>query len=355
MKKFFIRLLFFIPVPLLIVATNYFVDPANLFREGYESGIVDYWLQGYNVVTGIVNYDERSLQRQYIEKMPECPTEIVLGSSRVFLIGQTMTGNDRLMNHGVSGASLEDLMAIYYLYEKKGCNQLHKVLIGLDPWLLNVNHGDTRWKTLKNEYNAFANILLKKGERLQFGASWSNFYKYAELFSLSYLKSSIAYLRAPKNPVYKPTKEAINEDATRRMDGSIDYGAAFRNLSKEEIDKEITKALNHHPIYHMGNFTSLNKDYCLLFSNYIEYLQQKNIEVEFVLAPLHPQVYDYFQKSEYYKIGLDAETYFVNYATKHQITVYGSFNPEKYRLGEFDFYDGFHPKEATIEKILQRH
>ncbi|GAP72096.1 hypothetical protein SAMD00024442_24_12 [Candidatus Symbiothrix dinenymphae] len=353
MKKFFIRLLFYIPIPLSIVATNYFVDPANLFRKGYGSDIVDYLLQGYNVA-GATNYDERSLQRQYIEKLPKCPTEIVLGSSRVMLIGQTMTGNERLMNHGVTGAVLEDLMAIYYLYEKKGCNQLHKVLIGLDPWLLNVNHGNTSWTILKNEYNDFANILLKKGKRFQFGASWGNFYKYPELFSFSYLKSSIAYLRKLKKPICKPTKEAINEDGTKRIDGSVAYDTTYRNADLKEINQK-ARDFNANPIYLIKNFTSLWQDYCLLFSKFIEYLQQKGIEVEFILLPFHPQVYNYFRTDNYYKIVLDVETYFVNYATKHQITVYGSYDPEKYRLGEFDFYDGFHPKEAAIEKILQCH
>ena len=153
MKRFFKKLLFILPIPVIIVLINYFEDPANLFNVKYEKGIVEYLVQGYNV-TNVVNYNDRMLQKLFIKKMKDCPTEIVLGASGVFLIDSSFSTDTHFINNGMGGASFEDYLAIFYLYEKKGC-KIQKVVIGLSPYLLNDNLDQDRWKSLSTEYNTF--------------------------------------------------------------------------------------------------------------------------------------------------------------------------------------------------------
>ena len=113
MKSFFIKILLLcFSVFATIIPINYFVDPANIFGNGaYEKGISDYLIQGYHVVN-IMNYDERLLQKFYIESLKNGPKTIVLGSSRSMQLSSRLL-SQQVINNGVSGASVEDLLAIY--------------------------------------------------------------------------------------------------------------------------------------------------------------------------------------------------------------------------------------------------
>jgi hypothetical protein len=335
------------------MSVNYFIDPANIFRKNYTSGIVDYLMQGYHV-TNIGNCNERVLQKEYINRLKTCPDEIVLGSSRAMLIGESMMQSDNLMNNGVSGATLEDFLGIYYLYEQKGWNNISKIIIVLDPWILNDKHGGNSWKTtLKIEYQTFYDILFEKNRTNSFKLDITIPSHYKELLSLSYLNASLLNMYYYNTTThYLPTKEFCNEGMTRHTDGSICYGQNVQNATVEEQEKMIDEDFSNVRRFNMANFTHLNPDYCLIFSKFIEYIQNKNTDVVFLLAPVHPKIYDYYGKHEYFKIVFDVENYFIDFAEKHQIKVWGSFNPVKYNFDDSGFYDGFHARPETIKKIL---
>ena len=65
MKRLLFNLfLIIVPIGLLVVMVNYFVDPANIFSgTAYVSGISDILVKGHNV-DNVSNYDERALQEQ---------------------------------------------------------------------------------------------------------------------------------------------------------------------------------------------------------------------------------------------------------------------------------------------------
>jgi hypothetical protein len=351
MKNFFKFILYFIPIPILIVTINYIVDPSNLFNNKYEKGIADYLAKGYNV-TNVVNYDERLLQKYFIEKMKEPPSEIVLGSSQIMIIGSMYSTEASLINNGVSGASLEDYLAIYQLYETKGF-KIKKVLIGLSPWLLNDNHAQSRWKSLADEYYSFVTHKLKIKTKKNFKTSLYNFSKYNQLLSSSYFKTSLEYLFKDIDKEYKPTRSIINNGFTRLIDGSIFYDKLYRSVSFDEIENKSKSTILTNPIYSLGNYTNLSENYKTLFTAFVEYLQKQNIEVEFFIPPYHPIVYDYFSKNEYYRIVFKTEIYFKDFALNHKIKLFGSYDPSKYSLDNSFFFDGLHCNEKAIEKIFK--
>ncbi|MEP7263872.1 MAG: hypothetical protein ABI772_05220 [Bacteroidota bacterium] len=352
MKNYLHHLLYILPIPLILLGLNYFVDPANLFRSDYESGIANYLLSG-NHVTNVINYNERILQKLFIEKMERCPTTIVLGSSRIMQISSFNTKDSLLINDGVSGATLEDFVSIYYLYEKKGYH-LKKVILGLDPWMLNDNHEQDRWKSLAAEYNTFSSKLLgRKNEN----ANAFNFYKLTilkELWSFSYFKSSLQYAVNGIHVQYIPTHSIVNDGFTRLMDGSISYDKAFRSVSLTEIDARAKSNMAGKTIYSLGNYTHFSEKYLVLLDKFVLYLQNQNTEVQFFLSPYHPLIYEHFSRSNYYSIVIKTENYFRNYAAEHHIKIMGSYNPAKYNFDHSWFYDGLHCKETAIEEILKR-
>lgn len=328
---------------------NYYVDPANLFNAKYERGIANYLAHGFNV-TDVINYDERSLQNYFIKKMPKCPSEIALGASRIMLINSALAHNGNFINNGVSGASLEDILAIYYLYEKKGC-KIRKVIFGVEPYLLNDNHNLIGWKSLEQEYKEFSNKLLNKPSPYSFETAFQGYDKYYQLLSISYFRSSLDYFMRGVKVDYRPTQDIANNGFTRLKDGAIYYGALYRKASRDEVEKRAKETFNNR-VYSFGEFTRLSEHYKFLFASFIEYLQNKQIEVEFFFTPYHPIVYNFFKGNPDFNMVFKAEDYFLSYATSHQIKIYGSFNPEKYSLDNSYFYDGFHCNPKGIAKIL---
>lgn len=353
MKKFLLRLTFLLPVPLLIAGINYIEDPANIFRKGpYESGIVDIMMKGRNVAN-ITNYDERLLQKYLVERIQDCPEAIVLGSSRVMQLGERYFHGLSLMNNGVSGASIEDLLAIYDLYEKKGC-KIDKVLIGLEPYYLNDNNDQTRWRILNDEYNdCIAKLNLHQYKSHQ-PVIESKMVKYKELLSLSYFKSSWSYLLRGVDVHYRPTSETVNMELTKLSDGSIYYGEESRNATLQIVNGYAIQSITETPMYSMREFTQLSQKYQTIFTSFIEYLQKKDIEVVFFISPYHPIVYNHCKKNSYYQIMFTAEKYFREVAESHNIRMIGSYDPAFYGFTDSSYYDGFHCKEDALSIVLNK-
>jgi len=168
---------------LILTSVNYYGDAGSIFHKGKVAQIAEYLVEGYNVAN-VDNIDERDLQRSIIKLSKTIPSVIVLGSSRIMLIHADYFKTNSFMNHGVSGASIEDMIAIYQLYKMKG--MLPKIiLIGIDPWIFNKNNGQGRWKTLATEYESFFS------SETNIKNSFTHFDKYYQLFSPSYFQSSV--------------------------------------------------------------------------------------------------------------------------------------------------------------------
>lgn len=332
-----------LPVVFLILLVNYFGDAAKLFNSEYEKKMASILLNG-KYVTNISNYDERLFQKEVISKMRKCPEVIVLGSSRSMLINSKLYPNHSFFNSSVSGASIEDLIAIYQIY-KNYTGVPQKILICIDPWTFNENNGKKRWKSIQIYYQAFINDDAS-------GKSFS-FDKYKELFSLSYFQESIKVVPSKvfgvADPV--PTSDKLNESNTKLLDGSLVYSSEYRTASQNEISNKINDYVQG-VIYGLKDFERLSKSGLELFRNLISELQMNGVEIEFFLCPYPPKVFD--KVSAQYPNVLKTEEYVTDYAKMHDITVFGSFNPGVFSFDQTYFYDGMHCKEKGIQKIMQK-
>jgi len=158
MIRFAIRsLLLGVPIAALVIGTNLAVDPSHLFDDGaYEQGLAALLLEGWHVAD-VADHDERQLQQLLIARTPEPPDVIVLGSSRSLEVTGAPWGERRVRNHSVSGATLEDYLAVYALYARRGWTP-RVVVLGLDPWVVNRQHGQVRWKSYGEAYRLACRI-----------------------------------------------------------------------------------------------------------------------------------------------------------------------------------------------------
>lgn len=342
-------MLFCTPFGVLMGTVNYFGDAGTLFSSP-ELQIAKYLAEGYNVANA-PNIDERALQRHVIALLKTTPSVIVLGSSTILLMKSTNASTNSFMNHGVSGASLEDMIAIYQLYKSRGVLP-KKIIMGIDPWIFNKNSGQLKWKTLEYAYTAF---VLSEPMREQSSMHLDKFY---QLFSPSYFQSSIKTLYAKlirkEKIVLLPTKQRINNSLTRLVDGSISYGPKNQNLTVQEVEKRAKQDMvGGDTINLLEKYTHLSKKHRDLFDKFISQIISQNIDLTFVLIPYHPSLYTFMLTNNAYRMVTEFEQYIKGYAQQKKIKLMGSYDPARFNLDSNYFYDGMHVNEKGLEIVLK--
>lgn len=346
MKKFIKKIVLLLPILIILILTNYFVDPGNIFyKHGfYERGVAAIISSGKNV-ENLANYDERLLQKFYIDKLKKEKELVILGSSRAMQISSDIVSEKNMFNSSVSGASLEDLIAIYGIYREQNVLP-KKIILGLDPWMMNRGNNQTRWKSLEDYYLYILNevgILDKKKDLIQ--------EKYLELVSLSYFQNAIDELKKGESVDYTATDLKYSKTNVKLADGSLTYNEEFRKRSVEEVRKIAVSYASSKPIYNLGGFSKIDEQYKREFEEFINLIQKDGVEVEFYFSPYHPFVYKTLMDSSDYRIVNEVEKYFTKFAIDKKINIRGSYNPEKVNCSEEDFYDGMHIKPEGVMKI----
>lgn len=340
MKKFLIKsFLISTSLIVLLISVNYFIDPAKIYDSDYEKKISNILING-NFVTNIDNYDERILQKELIHLMKSSPEVLVFGSSRTMLINSSFFPKQTFFNNSVSGASLEDFIALFEIYKENNLLP-KKIVIGVDPWLFNENNRQVRWKSIEYYY------MKNKG----LTTHSFPFQKIRQLVSLSYFQSAVDYL-----PEYflnktepKITNRTHNLKNTKLTDGSLVYNSNYRNASLNIVNSKINRFMDD-KIYSIENFSSISDEIWFEFIMFVNSLMNSNISIEFFMSPYPPKVYD--KISNEYPNVLKTERLILKYAKKNNIKIYGSFNPENLEFDNSYFYDGMHCNEKGIKQIL---
>ncbi|MEQ8478625.1 MAG: hypothetical protein RIB54_20425 [Fulvivirga sp.] len=344
MKKFIFKTsIFSVTTLFILVSVNYLSDSAKIFHEGYEKKISKIIFSNHNA-TNISNYDERILQKELISELNSSPDILILGSSRTMLINSTYFKTKKVINNSVTGASIEDLIAVYQMYVAK--NKLpEKIILGIDPWLFNVNNGLTRWKSLEKEYYGFSN---KKSDLKK--SVLNN--KVKQLFSFSYFQASFGNLPNLINGNSEPvsTDEIYNQTTTKLVDASLSYGKKYREASIDQVNSK-AKKYTLGSIYSIEKFNDISSEIFQEFENLCFSILQNDIELSFFLSPYHPIVFE--KINEDYQIVLEVENKVLQFANKKGIKCLGSFSPQKAEVNNSDFYDGMHCKEEAIKKIMR--
>ena len=344
MKFFLKKIIFFsFPIVIVLIIVNFTIDPANLFSSVYEDKIATALISGNNI-TNIDNYDERKLQKNIIGKLHACPQTIVLGSSRTMLINSDNCNTSSFFNSSVSGASIEDILSIYQMYENKNFLP-KKIILAIDPWLLNENSGQERWKSIASEYNDFLKSIDEETEEISDD-------KYYQLISPSYFQSAVKILITGKK-MPKVTKIRLNKYLTKLKDGSITYDAKYRNVGDKEILNKVDNFIEG-KIYSIEGFNQLSLKHKLLLNELIKKMEDNNTEIVFFLTPYHPKAYEFIAKQIKYRNVFESEDYFKKIAKQKNIKVIGSYNPFNVDLNASDFYDGMHCNEKGINLLLSQ-
>jgi hypothetical protein len=347
-------LVFFIVTGLILgcaALLSYVEDPGGAFsRNIKERGIADILLSGHNVAN-VKNFDERLLQKDLIQNDSRQNEIIVLGSSRALLIRSSDFPGKTLFNHGVSGASIEDIIAILELYEEKGYLP-DQVIFGVDPWIFNAHNEQTRWTTLKAEYqNGSARIGMKPQQSASGSVHTditSIISRYSSLLSRPVVIDSVEQILF--GSYYQTDVDDLEVDVIL-TDGSHSDPWSVRNQSAGRIDAAATLYAKS-PANFIQNFDAIDGNLREQFESTVRYLKANNVSVIFYLSPYHPIAYQKFLTDPEYKTVRDVETYLREYAAAENITLIGSYDPAPFNLTSTDFTDPIHPGREAVKKIL---
>jgi hypothetical protein len=252
----------------------------------------------------------------------------------------------------VSGSNLEDILAIYGAYQRRGLEP-SAVVLGIDPWMLNRNNGQNRWQVVADDYYQFLDVLQVKAEGTASDQNnWLD--KMQQLVSYDYTKSSIRKLRTGNFGEYYPTESDVVDDFLKRKDGSILYGKELRTTPVETVNQVAKKAADTYPIYSLGDFTELDQGEQEKLEKFVSYLQERKTSITIYLPPYHPILYQTLATSSEYKKVLEAERYLRELARGHNIPVIGSYDPAACGATEQDFYDDMHPKSEFVHILFSR-
>ena len=341
MKKFIIYVLsIIIPVFGGMALINFLVDPGHVYSSSYIEDVVEGARRGL-CVTNVGNMDERIFKKKLIEVYKDKEFDyLVIGSSRVMTISEDCLSGSTLLNLGVSGSKLEDMIALYQICKENGIT-FKNVIIGTDPTLFNANDKDSRWESIGSYYYAY-NGAGNIDTESEFQRTLIQ-----NLFSPSYFQSSI---KAIPNALagslkIQYVKTYINEGGAKRPDGSIYYAREYRETPQPSVDADAVTCCHGS----FNNFNSFSEERKRIYTEFVETLHNSGANIIIWCCPYHP----IFYKRALEMKGLPPSISFISKFSKESgFKIIGSFNPDDLGLSNKDFYDGFHVKKETVDRIL---
>lgn len=338
---------------LLIVASfNYWMDPGNIVDNAVLVETCGKWLLEGHDVAITQNYDERLLQKYLIEHDTENYGVLIFGSSRTMDIGEDLFPERAVKNYSVSGASIEDDIALYFLYERIH-GKPQTVIIGADAWLLNANSGQRRWKSVAKEY-AYGKGRVTKGGGIVDSKNF-DFEKYTQLLSWTYMKESIKKLESGKTSKDEPGYWLADDKAKVAKNAAIicPDGTHIPSVDAQERDAEpLARKYIAGDVYSLEKYDEVDIKLQSQIREFISYLKSQEIEIVLYLTPYHPIVYSYLLQNKKYHNIIAAELFFQALASECGIRVVASYDPKRCGLSNADFLDGMHMRKAAVERVF---
>lgn len=279
--------------------------------------------------------DERKFIKNRIIYENLKPKILVIGSSRIMQISND-NFNKQILNLGVSGASVEDHIAITLMALEKF--NVDTILLGVDPWLFNDFANQIRWKSISEEYKNSLKSIQQKSKK--FKVIENKHYRENYFFYEQFLEKLYNFLNIRKldleikaNQIDNLTKDVILRDGRRVV-------------ANKEIEGKIKANLIEYSMYQY----KFSDEYYEIYKSFIEHLTDvHNKEVVLLLPPYYLPSYKLsIQAKPFY---IDLERKFKKLSKETNIKIVGSYDASSVSCDDDEFYDDMHPKDSCMKKI----
>ena len=333
------------------VGINYYVDPGHVFSPPeYESGIVEILLSGTNVAN-LVDYNDRLVHKLLIQSADQPEDVVAIGSSRILALNSALFSGLSFRNHGLMSGTLQDQMAVIELYRQRK-HFPPVVILGMDPWLLNRNSKQRRWRELSPEVSALERFLDTSGDMQHLDGD-DSLRKVKEMFSITYFKRALVQLLSFQTPRdYFPTNENEGDFRILRADGSMAYEKRLRELSVEAVEASALALMSRNPVPTLEKFHEMDPWAMRMMGVMVSFLTERSVKVVLYLPLYHPSAYRSLIANERTRIVLDVEAHYLQLGETLGVPVVGSFDPGAVGCVKSEFYDAVHAKGSCIAKIF---
>lgn len=288
------------------------------------------------------NMDERLFVLNYLTLSTETePLEtVVIGSSRAMGLDSVSLG-ESVTNVSVSSAQIQDYYAI--TIASMAYNTPNKFILGAEPWLITEGKVDnSRWRSFFSLYEKAEKVISLK--------AWVDVSDTRQIIN-QYTSNGLGFLEK----LYKDinlqlamvTNNTTNEFVSKRMrDGRLIYDRDYASGSEGVVRASISR-------FTSGWLPKLYISQPALdnMAQLFQWLQSNRIDVQILLAPYHP---DFYEKHSDISRRLDAiEEKYRQLALTHNITLVGSYNPQKVGCVKAEFFDAEHFSYGCLLKVIE--
>ena len=303
----------------IIFYVDWFYAPGALRDRAVAATIARGLVDGAHVEVDS-DFEDRFVQKAFIEMRARRPDVIVLGSSRSLQIRAALFPNETFFNHASWGSIIIDYMGLLGLYDSK--NQLPpKVIIGVDPWVFNRLNDQRRWWPLFGSFRRMAAKLQIFDSALPTTRYVIRSLKdlfdihLARLVSIDQLRHTLGEiarcqcLEARPRTGIRLLDDERSQLMVKRPDGSLRYIHAERTKSPALLARESTAFGTANPIYGFREFTGLDKLAVAHFLGLLQYLKGRGVEVILFLSPYHPTAYNLIRRKRTDRMVVEVENF----------------------------------------------
>jgi len=363
-KKYIISVVIFLSILLIFLATtNYYIDPLSLFNKENKSSTSKtklFYEKTINSKYGVY-LDEKKFSFREVKKFfalnnqkKECA---IIGSSVVDMINGSVTNNlgedlsnlkdqcSSVLNLSVPQSVYEDYFAFTYLLLQNP-NPPKKIIFNIDP------HSFTKynylWDYFSNEYYAMYNLIFSDNNNQSYFFTEKNKLKrnLENILSFEYFLISIKQFFF-KNEFLPEEAEYFNPSK-----GSDKIHVIFSDGSGVTERKLIEKKnFNVTEDFRIVNGKYFQEKTFQDFEKLILYLK-KNFEVMLLLVPRHVNNFSTKHTETLNALNF-IENKVYNLSKKNNITLLGSYNPNKLNCKNDEFINYLYAKYSCLKKIKE--
>jgi len=355
---------------IVTVIINYTTDPANIYPSLLASDshnkpspkdIVEQLVQSdHGVIIQNNIWNERDIKHA-LALHPTTAQCAVMGSSRAIQIssvGKERSLSDNcpsLINLGVSGASLEDYLALSETILRNE-RPPRVIVFNIDPWSLNFNR-DSRWIRYKQD---FFNMQAKLEGEYHDDNSSSSLGLLRNLINREYLHRSVQLMLSERKLSIENAPEFDHQvgldDRVLLPDGSLIYsGKYIRNAHASKISninaiagKLAAEVYNLNIVFKIRGSRWVTEKAVELFIRLVNHLQQQKFKIIVVLVPSHPAVWNITEQSTAMNV-VESKVHEIARLTGTQVI--GSYNPGNIGCTADEFFDADHGKAICLTKL----
>ncbi|MCB1196818.1 MAG: hypothetical protein KDK51_00465 [Deltaproteobacteria bacterium] len=354
---------------LLIISMNAKIDIAGTKTQGIVLKLAAQQIPNQILVSDRA-FDQRLWVKGRLQSASTCPKLMIMGSSTVGGLKQTFFLQS-MLNMWFSGASIEDLEALYVLLEKKQCTP-ENIVIGLDPWFLNKNQKSERWQSLLDEYTEY------QYEHRSFLQQWlwmkKKWIRFKDLLSYVTTKETLRYVIQSNGVTQIQVPRLVNmrisdfcepDQINRFVDNDIkdiyirDYDGHFENcqqhLPSPEEKLQIAESYLARNMHQMSNWNELDRDVIKRLKKLVQKYKNLTANILLVRPPYHPETYQILQSDPKIAQLLDQMDQALKQLSDDENVKYLSIiNPAYVNCEQTEFNDSHHSNDQCLQKMAEQ-